>query len=124
MRLKFIRSLVAVSCLSLAVSPALYAKDPGDAAKQASKASKVFQEIMAAHADAYWNTTHDGIAFGAAVLGETLRDRRKMDVAEFAPEDHELLQALLFSTLAIYLAVNKLAKRYAINRIAHFGDYA
>jgi SH3 domain-containing YSC84-like protein 1 len=48
MPLKFIRSLIAVSCLSLAVSPALYAKDPEDAAKQASKASKVFQEIMAA----------------------------------------------------------------------------
>src|SRR5262245_9529721 len=48
MPLKFIRSLIAVSCLSLAVSPAFYAKDPEDAAKQASKASKVFQEIMAA----------------------------------------------------------------------------
>jgi hypothetical protein len=82
------------------------------------------QEIMSAHADAYWTTTHDGIAFGASALGEALRDRRKMDAAEFTPEDHELLQALLFSTLAIYLAVNKLAKRYAIKRIAYFGDYA
>src|SRR5262245_20229463 len=48
MPLKFIRSLVAVSCLSLAASPALFARDTKDAAKQASKASKVFQEIMAA----------------------------------------------------------------------------
>jgi lipid-binding SYLF domain-containing protein len=48
MRLKFIRSLIAISCLSLAAGPALYAKDPEDAAKQASKSSKVFQEIMAA----------------------------------------------------------------------------
>src|SRR5262249_53963454 len=48
MPLKFIRSFIAVSCLSLAVSPALYARDPEDAAKQAAKASKVFQEIMAA----------------------------------------------------------------------------
>jgi SH3 domain-containing YSC84-like protein 1 len=48
MRLKFIRSLVAVSCLSLAANPALYAKDSKDAVKQAAKASKVFQEIMAA----------------------------------------------------------------------------
>ncbi len=48
MPLKFIRSLIAVSCLSLAVSPAFYARDPGDAAKQSAKASKVFQEIMAA----------------------------------------------------------------------------
>src|SRR5215510_16262028 len=48
MRLNFIRSLIAVSCLSLAAGPALYAKDPEDAAKQASKSSKVFQEIMAA----------------------------------------------------------------------------
>jgi lipid-binding SYLF domain-containing protein len=48
MRLKFIREFIAVSCLLLAVSPALYAKDAEDAAKQAAKASKVFQEIMAA----------------------------------------------------------------------------
>src|SRR5215813_158954 len=48
MPLKFIRSFIAVSCLSLAVSPSLYARDPEDAAKQAAKASKVFQEIMSA----------------------------------------------------------------------------
>src|SRR5262245_19812152 len=48
MLLKFIRGLVAASCLSLAVGPALFARDPEDAAKQATKASKVFQEIMAA----------------------------------------------------------------------------
>ena len=48
MPLKFIRSLIALSCLSMAVSPALYARDPEDAAKQSAKASKVFQEIMAA----------------------------------------------------------------------------
>jgi SH3 domain-containing YSC84-like protein 1 len=48
MRLKFIRSLIAVTCLSLVASPAFFAKDPGDSVKQAQKASKVFQEIMAA----------------------------------------------------------------------------
>jgi lipid-binding SYLF domain-containing protein len=48
MRLKFIRGLVAASCLSLAAGPALYARNAEDAAKQAAKASKVFQEIMAA----------------------------------------------------------------------------
>src|SRR5262245_23042044 len=48
MPLKFIRSFIALSCFSLAVSPALYAMGPEDAARQASKASKVFQEIMSA----------------------------------------------------------------------------
>lgn len=46
MRLKFIRGLVAASCLSLAAGPALFARNGQDAAKQAAKASKVFQEIM------------------------------------------------------------------------------
>jgi lipid-binding SYLF domain-containing protein len=48
MRLKFNRCLITALCLSLSAGPALYARDPGDAAKQAAKASKVFQEIMAA----------------------------------------------------------------------------
>jgi SH3 domain-containing YSC84-like protein 1 len=60
MRLKFIRSFIAVSCLSLIASPALYAKDPEDAAKQAAKASKVFQEIMAAPDKAIPSSVLDG----------------------------------------------------------------
>src|SRR5215510_6190802 len=48
MRLKLTRGLTAALCLSLAAGPAIFAKDPEDAAKQAAKASKVFQEIMAA----------------------------------------------------------------------------
>jgi SH3 domain-containing YSC84-like protein 1 len=48
MRLKFIRGLAAPLCLSLAVCPMLSARNDEDSAKQAAKASKVFQEIMAA----------------------------------------------------------------------------
>ncbi len=48
MRLKFVRGLAAALCVSVAAVPALLARDPEDAAKQAAKASKVFQEIMSA----------------------------------------------------------------------------
>lgn len=48
MPVKFTRSLIAVVCLSLAAGPAIFARDAKDAAKQAAKSSKVFQEIMAA----------------------------------------------------------------------------
>lgn len=48
MRLKFVRGLIAALCLSMAAGPALFARDMEDASKQAEKASKVFQEIMAA----------------------------------------------------------------------------
>jgi len=48
MKLKFTRCLTAVLCLALVAGPSLFARDAEDAAKQASKASKVFQEIMAA----------------------------------------------------------------------------
>lgn len=46
MKLKFINCLTVVMCLSLIIPAPSFAKD--DAASQASKASRVFQEIMAA----------------------------------------------------------------------------
>jgi lipid-binding SYLF domain-containing protein len=59
MQHKFIRSLIAVSCLSLVAVPAIVARDAEDAEKQASKASKVFQEIMAAPDKAIPNSVLD-----------------------------------------------------------------
>jgi lipid-binding SYLF domain-containing protein len=57
MKLKFINCLIVVLCLSLVIPTSSFAKD--DAASQASKASKVFQEIMAAPDKAIPNTVLD-----------------------------------------------------------------
>jgi len=59
MQLKYTRSLIAALCLSLVLVPALFARDAGDAEKQATKASKVFQEIMAAPDKAIPNSVLD-----------------------------------------------------------------
>jgi len=59
MQLNLIRSLIAVLCLSLVAGPALFARDAGDAVKQANKASKVFQEIMSAPDKAIPNSVLD-----------------------------------------------------------------
>ena len=48
MKFKFTRSLIGALCLSLITAVAVFTKDEDDAAKQASKAAKVFTEIMAA----------------------------------------------------------------------------
>jgi len=48
MKLKIIRSFIGALCLSLIITAAVFTKDEDDAAKQASKAAKVFTEIMAA----------------------------------------------------------------------------
>jgi lipid-binding SYLF domain-containing protein len=57
MKLKFINCLIVVLCLSLIIPAPTFAKD--DAASQASKASKVFQEIMAAPDKAIPNSVLD-----------------------------------------------------------------
>jgi lipid-binding SYLF domain-containing protein len=57
MKLKFINCLIVVLCLSLIIPAPSFAKD--DAVSQASKASKVFQEIMAAPDKAIPNTVLD-----------------------------------------------------------------
>src|SRR5262245_59859835 len=57
MKLKFINCLVGVLCLSIIIAIASFAKD--DAASQAAKASKVFQEIMAATDKAIPNSVLD-----------------------------------------------------------------
>jgi lipid-binding SYLF domain-containing protein len=57
MKLKFINCLIGLLCLSLVLPVPSFAKD--DAASQASKASKVFQEIMAAPDKAIPNSVLD-----------------------------------------------------------------
>ena len=84
----------------------------------------LIERIIASNMAAPWNTTHDGVAIGAAALGEVLRDRRKLEVTELDADDLALLNALLFSALAVYLAVGTLASRFAIKRIVYFVDYA
>jgi len=59
MKLKITRSLIGALCLSLIATAAVFTKDEGDAAKQASKAAKVFTEIMAAPDKAIPNTVLD-----------------------------------------------------------------
>lgn len=80
--------------------------------------------VVQANAATPWDTMYDDIAIGAACLGETLRAQRKVTVDELTVEDRALLAALLYSALAVYLAVKTLAARFKIARIAYFGDYA
>lgn len=80
--------------------------------------------VVKANAAAPWDTVYDDIAVGAACLGETLRAQRKVSVDELEAEDRVLLDALLYSSLAVHLAVKVLAARFKIARIVYFGDYA
>jgi len=81
-------------------------------------------QVVKANAAAPWDTMYDDIAVGAACLGETLRAQRKVSVGELTEADRALLTALLYSSLAVYLAVKALAARFKIVRIVYFGDYA
>lgn len=89
-----------------------------------TKLRKEIREIVVSNAAAPWATVHDGIEFGAACLGETLRAQRKISVEELTDEDRSLLNALLYSSLAIYFGLQALAARFDIRRIVYFGDYA
>jgi len=84
----------------------------------------MINNILVENSSAPLKLTYDGIAFGAAVLGETLRARRKLDASEFTAEDRDLIKSLLFSCLTIHFALKILFARYAIKRIVFFGDYA
>jgi hypothetical protein len=80
--------------------------------------------ILAGNAQALWKTQYDGVDFGGACLGETLRSVRKSRVAEFTADDHALLKAVLNAALDIYFAVRALTQKFNIQRIAYYGDYA
>ncbi len=69
-------------------------------------------------------TRYDEIEFGTIALAEVLRDRRKHAVGELDEKDVRLLVALLRSSLAVYLCLQKLAARFNLNQIAYFGEYA
>jgi hypothetical protein len=84
----------------------------------------LIDDIIATNRATPWELTYDGVAFGAAALGETLRDRRKLEIDEFTEEDFELLNALLYASLAVYLAVDILSERYSLQKIVYFADYA
>lgn len=67
---------------------------------------------------------YGGAAIGTLAIGETLRCVRKSDPGEFSADDVELVKALVFSSLAICLALEKIYSRYSLERIVYFGDYA
>jgi hypothetical protein len=71
-----------------------------------------------------WTAEHDGIEFGLICLAEVLRDRRKHAVEELDQQDVTLLRGLLRSSLAVYLAVQKLSSRFNLHQLAYFGEYA
>ena len=71
-----------------------------------------------------WTAEYDGIEFGTIGLAEVLRDRRKHTVEELDDGDIRLLVALIRSSLAIYLGLEKLAARFNVHQIAYFGEYA
>ena len=67
---------------------------------------------------------YDGIEFGTACLGETMRAKGKSVVADLSAEDDELTRALLQAALCVYFAIEALSTRYNVKRIIYFGDYA
>jgi hypothetical protein len=71
-----------------------------------------------------WATEYDDIEFGTICLAEVLRDRRKHAVEELDARDLVLLKGLLRSSLAIYLALQKLSMRFDLHQLAYFGEYA
>jgi hypothetical protein len=71
-----------------------------------------------------WTVEYDDIEFGTISLAEVLRDRRKHTVGELDDSDTRLLTALLRSSLAVYLGLQKLVARFNLNQIAYFGEYA
>jgi hypothetical protein len=71
-----------------------------------------------------WTAEHGGIEFGLICLAEVLRDRRKHAVEELDQQDVTLLRGLLRSSLAVYLAVQKLSSRFKLHQLAYFGEYA
>jgi hypothetical protein len=71
-----------------------------------------------------WATEYDDIEFGTICLAEVLRDRRKHAVEELDERDVVLLAGLLRSSLAIYLALQKLSVRFNLHQLAYFGEYA
>ena len=71
-----------------------------------------------------WTADHDGIEFGLICLAEVLRDRRKHAVEELDQPDVALLRGLLRSSLAVYLAIQKLSSRFNLHQLAYFGEYA
>jgi hypothetical protein len=80
-------------------------------------------EILADNAAAAWETSYDGIEFGALAKGEVLRSRRLLEMSEFTESDHRLLVSIVHSALAIYFAVKRFAETHNLVRIAYFGDY-
>ena len=71
-----------------------------------------------------WTADHDGIEFGLICLAEVLRDRRKHAVEELDQHDVALLRGLLRSSLAVYVAIQKLSLRFNLHQLAYFGEYA
>jgi hypothetical protein len=90
-----------------------------------TKANKEeIERIVADKQDALQTVTYDGIEIGAAALGETLRAVRKLSIDEMVTDDQVLFRAMVYASLAIYIALKMLASRLKIARIAYFGDYA
>jgi hypothetical protein len=81
-------------------------------------------EVVRRFEKSLWTAEHDGIEFGLICLAEVLRDRRKHAVEELDQQDVTLLRGLLRSSLAVYLAVQKLSVRFNLHQLAYFGEYA
>jgi hypothetical protein len=71
-----------------------------------------------------WTAEFDNIEFGTICLAEVLRDRRKHAVEELVQSDVALVVGLLRSSLAVYLALQKLSSRFNLHQLAYFGEYA
>ena len=68
--------------------------------------------------------SYGGVKIGVLAVGDTLRVVRKSSPTEFTAEDREMVKALVFSSLAICLVLEKVASRFSVERIVYFGDYA
>jgi hypothetical protein len=70
------------------------------------------------------NVSYGDVKIGALAVGETLRLVRKGDPVEFTAEDREMVWALVFSCLAMCLAIEKMTSRFLLERLVYLGDYA
>jgi len=82
------------------------------------------QSLIAKAADQPWTLCHDGIAFGEFALGETLRNRRKLEIADLDGDDLAQLSATVTAGLQNYFAVRNILAQYDVDRLVYYGAYA
>jgi hypothetical protein len=85
---------------------------------------KSISSIIAKNVHAPWTAVFDGIPFGGLALGETLREKKKLDTSELNDADRADLMGVLRTALIVYFAIGKILRDHNIARIVYYGAYA